>query len=185
MTQLRAQRADLVIVDLNMKPLDGLGFTRLIRADRHSPDPYLPILMMTGHAELTWVREARDAGVTGLGYVEDPGSEIATWSAFIVPLRLGAGTRVKIAESFARGCATVSTSLGAFGYPVQHDKEILIANTAADFVEGCRSLLTDPARRDRIGRAGRDFFLANLSWDAIEPAVRATVESCRRQEALP
>ncbi|NEX92628.1 response regulator [Caulobacter sp. 17J65-9] len=64
MTQLRAQRADLVIVDLNMKPLDGLGFTRLIRADRHSPDPYLPILMMTGHAELTWVREARDAGVT-------------------------------------------------------------------------------------------------------------------------
>jgi glycosyltransferase involved in cell wall biosynthesis len=128
---------------------------------------------------------ARDPNVTGLGYVEDPSHEIATWSAFIVPLRLGAGTRVKIAESFARGCATISTSLGAFGYPVHHDKEILIADTATDFVEGCRSLLTDPARRERIGRAGRHFFLANLSWDAIEPAVRATVESCLKRQGLP
>jgi glycosyltransferase involved in cell wall biosynthesis len=128
---------------------------------------------------------ARNAGVTGLGYVENPAREIATWSAFIVPLRLGAGTRVKIAESFARGCATISTSLGAFGYPVRNGKEILIADTAPDFAEACRSLLTDPAKRDRIGRAGRDFFLANLSWDAIEPAVRATVESCRKREALP
>jgi glycosyltransferase involved in cell wall biosynthesis len=128
---------------------------------------------------------ARDSKVTGLGYVEDPSHEIATWSVFIVPLRLGAGTRVKIAESFARGCATISTSLGAFGYPVQHDKEILIADTAADFVEGCCSLLTDPARRERIGRAARNFFLANLSWDAIEPAVRATVESCLERQGRP
>lgn len=121
---------------------------------------------------------SRDAGVTGLGYLEDPSGEIATWSAFIVPLRLGAGTRVKIAESFARGCATVSTSLGAFGYPVANGKEILIADTPADFAMACRTLLTDPARRAQIGRAGRAFFLAHLSWDAIEPAVRAAVDSC-------
>jgi glycosyltransferase involved in cell wall biosynthesis len=127
---------------------------------------------------------AGDAKVSGLGSVEDPSQEIATWSAFIVPLRLGAGTRVKIAESFARGCATISTSLGAFGYPVRNGKEILIADTAPEFAEACRSLLTDPVKRDRIGRAGRDFFLAHLSWDAIEPAVRATVEACRKQEAL-
>jgi glycosyltransferase involved in cell wall biosynthesis len=142
-------------------------------------------LRLIGAESETLAAAARDSGVIGLGYVEDPSHEIATWSAFIVPLRLGAGTRVKIAESFARGCATVSTSLGAFGYPVQNGKEILIADTAADFIEACRSLLTDPARRDRIGRAGRDFFLANLSWDAIEPAVRAAVESCLEQEALP
>lgn len=124
---------------------------------------------------------AGDASVTGLGYVEDPGAEIASWSAFIVPLRLGAGTRVKIAESFARGCATVSTSLGAFGYPVENGQEILIADAPAAFAEACRALLRDPALRARIGRAGRDFFLANLSWDAIEPAVRATVEACLAQ----
>ena len=125
-----------------------------------------------------------DASITGLGYVEDPTREIGTWSAFIVPLRLGAGTRVKIAESFARGCATVSTSLGAFGYPVRDGEQILIADTAPEFAEACRSVLTDPAKRERLGRAGRDFFLANLSWDAIEPAVRATVDSCLTGGAL-
>lgn len=124
---------------------------------------------------------AGDARITGLGYVDDPGAEIASWSAFIVPLRLGAGTRVKIAESFARSCATVSTSLGAFGYPVENGQEILIADTPAAFAEACRALLRDPALRARIGRAGRDFFLANLSWDAIAPAVRATVEACLAQ----
>jgi polysaccharide biosynthesis protein PslH len=129
---------------------------------------------------------AGDARVTGLGYVDDPAAEIGTWSAFIVPLRLGAGTRVKIAESFARGCATISTSLGAFGYAVRDGEEILIADTAAGFAEACRSLLTDPARRARLGRAGRDFFVANLSWDAIEPAVRATVDSClARRDPAP
>jgi polysaccharide biosynthesis protein PslH len=128
---------------------------------------------------------AGDAGVVGLGYVDDPAEEIGTWSAFIVPLRLGAGTRVKIAESFARGCATVSTSLGAFGYPVRHGEEILIADTAPDFADACRMLLTDPDKRERLGRAGRDFFLANLSWDAIEPAVRDTVESCLAGIARP
>lgn len=127
---------------------------------------------------------AGQAGVVGLGYVDDPAEEIGTWSAFIVPLRLGAGTRVKIAESFARGCATVSTALGAFGYPVRHDNEILIADTAPDFAEACRVLLTDPVTRARLGRAGQDFFRAHLSWDAIEPAVRAAVESCWKREAL-
>ena len=135
-------------------------------------------LRLIGAQSESLAAAAGDASVTGLGYVDDPSAEIGTWSAFIVPLRLGAGTRVKIAESFARGCATISTSLGAFGYPVRDGEEILIADTPADFAAACRSLLTDPARRDRLGRAGRDFFLANLAWDAIEPAVRATVTSC-------
>jgi polysaccharide biosynthesis protein PslH len=135
-------------------------------------------LRLIGAASESLAAAAGDASVTGLGYLEDPAREIGTWSAFIVPLRLGAGTRVKIAESFARGCATVSTSLGAFGYPVRDGEEILIADTALDFAEACRSLLVDTERRERLGRAGRAFFLANLSWDAIEPAVRAAVDSC-------
>jgi polysaccharide biosynthesis protein PslH len=135
-------------------------------------------LRLIGAASESLAAAAGDASVTGLGYLEDPAREIGTWSAFIVPLRLGAGTRVKIAESFARGCATVSTSLGAFGYPVRDGEEILIADTALDFAEACRSLLVDTERRARLGRAGHAFFLANLSWDAIEPAVRAAVDSC-------
>ena len=61
---LREQAVDLVIVDFNMFPLDGVEFTRLVRNSPDSVNPYLPIIMMTGHSEKHRVMEARDAGVT-------------------------------------------------------------------------------------------------------------------------
>lgn len=61
---LRDSQIDLAIVDFNMFPLDGVEFTRLVRNSPDSANPYLPIIMMTGHSEKTRVTEARDAGVT-------------------------------------------------------------------------------------------------------------------------
>jgi CheY-like chemotaxis protein len=61
---LREQAFDVAIVDFNMFPLDGVEFTRLVRNSADSPNPYLPIIMMTGHSEKNRVMEARDAGVT-------------------------------------------------------------------------------------------------------------------------
>lgn len=61
---LRDHPVDLVIVDFNMSPLDGVEFTRLVRNSPDSANPYLPIIMMTGHSEKARVYEARDAGVT-------------------------------------------------------------------------------------------------------------------------
>jgi DNA-binding response OmpR family regulator len=62
---LRATPVDLVIVDWKMRPTDGLCFTRKIRWDSDSPNPYVPILMLTAHTEASRVAAARDAGVTG------------------------------------------------------------------------------------------------------------------------
>jgi CheY-like chemotaxis protein len=59
----RTHGADLAIVDFNMAPMDGVEFTRRVRRDPDSPNPYLPIILMTGHAERARVMEARDAGV--------------------------------------------------------------------------------------------------------------------------
>ena len=61
---LKEQAFDVAIVDFNMFPLDGVEFTRLVRNSADSPNPYLPIIMMTGHSEKNRVMEARDAGVT-------------------------------------------------------------------------------------------------------------------------
>lgn len=61
---LREHAIDLAIVDFNMFPLDGVEFTRLVRNSPDSVNPYLPIIMMTGHSEKARVYEARDAGVT-------------------------------------------------------------------------------------------------------------------------
>ncbi len=61
---LREWPADVAIVDFQMIPVDGVEFTRMVRNAPDSKNPYLPIIMMTGHSEKSRVYEARDAGVT-------------------------------------------------------------------------------------------------------------------------
>lgn len=56
--------ADLAICDFLMEPTDGVEFTRQVRTAPNSPNPYLPVVMLTGHSELSRVVDARDAGVT-------------------------------------------------------------------------------------------------------------------------
>lgn len=64
MRRLREHPIDIVFADLEMQPLDGLEFTRAVRTDPDSANPFLPIIMMTGHTQEARVIEARDAGVT-------------------------------------------------------------------------------------------------------------------------
>ena len=61
---LRDKKPDLVLTDLSMKPVDGIEFTRQVRLSDDSPNPYVPIVMVTGHTEKHMVETARDAGVT-------------------------------------------------------------------------------------------------------------------------
>ena len=61
---LRERKSDLVLTDLAMKPMDGLDFTRRVRIDDQSSNPFVPIIMITGHTEKYRVEAARDAGVT-------------------------------------------------------------------------------------------------------------------------
>lgn len=55
---------DLIIADWMMRPVDGISFTRRTRNDPNSPNPYVPIILMTGFSEKRRVIQARDAGVT-------------------------------------------------------------------------------------------------------------------------
>ena len=50
MMELRTWQADLAIVDFKMAPVDGVTFTKLVRNSPESRNPYLPIIMMTGHS---------------------------------------------------------------------------------------------------------------------------------------
>lgn len=59
---LHQDHCDVAICDLNMKPMNGKQFTHFIRTSEDSPNPYLPIVVCTGHAELLHIADARDAG---------------------------------------------------------------------------------------------------------------------------
>jgi len=62
--EVKSNEPDIVITDWRMPPTDGLDLVRQIRIDMESPNPYLPIIMLTGFTELHRVKQARDAGVT-------------------------------------------------------------------------------------------------------------------------
>jgi two-component system, chemotaxis family, chemotaxis protein CheY len=64
LTVLREKKCDLVLSDLAMKPMDGLEFSRAVRTSEKSANPFVPIIMITGHTERHRVEAARDAGVT-------------------------------------------------------------------------------------------------------------------------
>lgn len=61
---MRDRKCDLILTDLAMKPMDGLNFTRTVRTGQNSPNPFVPILMISGHTEIHRVQQARDAGIT-------------------------------------------------------------------------------------------------------------------------
>ena len=62
--ELKARTVDVIFTDFLMEPLDGLDFARLIRTGSDSPQPFVPIIMITGYTEEARVRSARDVGVT-------------------------------------------------------------------------------------------------------------------------
>jgi len=107
--------------------------------------------------------------VQGLGWVADADSEMATWSITIVPVFEGGGTRVKISNAFSRKCPVVSTRLGAYGYGVANDRELLLADRAADFAAACLRILTDTSLSDRLAKTAWDAFLEKWTWDAAAP----------------
>lgn len=61
---LNGREVDVIFTDLMMQPVDGLAFIRWIRTSSASPCPFVPIVMITGHATQRSLTEARMAGVT-------------------------------------------------------------------------------------------------------------------------
>jgi glycosyltransferase involved in cell wall biosynthesis len=121
--------------------------------------------------------------VEALGYLTDPGDEIATWSAMIVPIIHGAGMRVKIADAFSRKCPVVSTHLGAHGYDVRNGRELLLANDPRQFAAACVTLIRNHATAKAVSERAYEAFLKKWTWDAIVPRVCAAAEDALRLDS--
>ena len=61
---LKTFPVDIVLVNWMMQPIDGIEFTHSLRTASDTPNPMLPVIMLSGHTEPKRVAEARDAGVT-------------------------------------------------------------------------------------------------------------------------
>ncbi len=113
------------------------------------------------------VQAAGEAGVLITGTVDDIRPEIAKAAVYVVPLRIGGGTRLKIFEAFAMGKAVVSTTIGAEGLPLVPGEHFLRADDPAEFARVVVSLLRDPVRRKALGASGRRLVEERYSWAQV------------------
>ena len=105
--------------------------------------------------------------------------------AAIVPIRLGAGTRVKLLEAFSYGVPVVSTELGAEGLELEQETDLLIANDAAAFARACARLIDDPVLRDRLAVRAQQLFRERFSLDQLRQTIsRVFVQPIDGRQAL-
>jgi polysaccharide biosynthesis protein PslH len=107
------------------------------------------------------------AGVELTGTVDDVRPPLARARLFVVPLRVGSGTRLKILEAWAMGKPVLSTGLGAEGLPARDGDNIALADTAEGFAARAVALLEDPAGARRLAAAGRQTVEETFSWKRI------------------
>lgn len=147
---------------------DGmLYFVREIlpRIREAEPDATLSII---GRAPTPAVRRLADiAGVEVTGRVDDVRPHIAAGAVYVVPLRIGGGTRLKIFEAMSMGKAVVSTTIGAEGLPVTNGEDIAIANEPARFAQAVVGLIRDAEARQRLERAARRLVVEHYDWSAV------------------
>ncbi len=97
------------------------------------------------------------------GRIEDAHKYMHDKQIMIVPLWSGSGMRVKIIQGMALGKTILSTSIGAEGIPAEHEKNILIANTPAEFIETIKRCMQNPEWCREIGKHARTFALDHYS----------------------
>jgi len=108
----------------------------------------------------------RSSRVEVAGAVDDVRAHLAGAAAVIVPLRLGGGTRFKVLEAMAMARPIVSTTIGAEGIDVVHERHLLLADEPAQFAAAVGRVLDDAALAARLGKEARALVNARYSWDA-------------------
>lgn len=109
--------------------------------------------------------------ITVTGAVDDVRPYIAGAGAYVAPLRLGGGTRFKLLEALALQTPIVSTTVGAEGFAVENGRELLLADSPADFAEAVLRVLADAKLGERQAEAGLACVRANYDWSVIVPAL--------------
>lgn len=127
-------------------------------------------VVIVGQQPAPRVAARRDQpGVEVTGWVADTRPYVADAAVYVVPLRMGSGTRLKVLEALAMGKAIVSTARGVEGIALVADRDAVIADTPDAFARAVIALLRDAERRRALGRAARALAEEKYDWRTIVP----------------
>jgi polysaccharide biosynthesis protein PslH len=104
--------------------------------------------------------------------------EVLPWfyqaDLLVVPLRQGAGTRIKVLEAMAAGLPVVATSKGSEGIALENGRELLIADTPVAFAAAVLKLLADPELAGMLAQRARDLVLERYTWESATKVMEQT-----------
>ena len=135
------------------------------------PDAHFYVVGQQPHARLAAL--AAHPAITLTGRVPDTRPYIAAAAVYVVPLRIGGGTRLKVLEAMAMGQAIVSTRLGCDGFDFTDGGEVCFADDPAAFAATVLRLFADRAAAAALGQAARATVETHFGWDAIVPRLEA------------
>lgn len=106
----------------------------------------------------------RSNAVTVTGSVPDVRPHMADASVFVVPIRVGGGTRLKIFEAMSMGLPVVSTTVGAEGLSVNDGEQILLRDDPTEFAAAVVELLINKNLAEAIGRQAAESVRTSYGW---------------------
>lgn len=109
----------------------------------------------------------KDSSIVVTGGVPDVRPFMEKASAYVVPIRIGGGTRLKIYEAMAMELPIISTKIGAEGLPVRDGEEILLRDTPNEFAEAIVKLLTDKELAKRISSQAAKTVSEKFGWEKV------------------
>jgi len=134
---------------------------------------------VVGKGPSAWLRTAvaRDDTVALYGGVEDVRPYYRRARVAVAPLRLGAGTKLKVLEALAMGVPLVTTPQGRRGLAIHDGRHALVGATPERFATCIAAILDDRALAARLSAAGRSLVEREYSW----PRIMATFEETLRR----
>jgi polysaccharide biosynthesis protein PslH len=126
-------------------------------------------LAITGSTEgVALDRLPQDNRVVFTGFVDNVRDLVAQSCVCVAPILTGGGTRLKILEAMAQGTPVVSTSKGAEGLDVEHEKHLLIADNADEFAHQTLRLLNNADLRQTLVQNARMLVAEQYNWESIQ-----------------
>jgi glycosyltransferase involved in cell wall biosynthesis len=141
-------------------------------------------MVVVGHSpprQLVRAAEDRRLAWTFTGFVDDVRPPVRDADVYVIPLRVGGGTRIKAYEAMAMGCPVVTTAIGVEGLPVTPDRDCLIADSDAALSAAVLRLLDDGVARRNLAMNARRLVEQSFSAKA---AARVFEDACLRAVAL-
>jgi glycosyltransferase involved in cell wall biosynthesis len=109
---------------------------------------------------------AKDSNVIVTGFLEDIRPAIWNATVFVSPLRMGTGVKNRILQAMAMGKAIIASPLTIEGIAVTDGVQVLVAQSAGEWLKRCLSLLQNEGDRERLGRQARKYVEENHSLTA-------------------